>query len=275
MRECLSGWRDDLDASWGDFLRDVDLGYGAIDDDLSLDPWEPIFPVRRGRVLPGMPAGAHIFRAFDGIAPGNVRCVILGQDPYPSPCFSTGRAFEAGNVAAWSELDKMFSKSVRAFIQLVCAARTGDDRYAASFDNWPSTLAEIEAGTIDLEAPAELADRWVRQGVLLLNSSLTLTRFQVNVDPHQLRGHIPLWRPFIAAVIRGLMERRVPLVFVGFGEAAERTLEAAGVHEGPSGKVMCILRRHPAEADAVLRLANPFRLCNEHLEAMGASPIAW
>jgi uracil-DNA glycosylase len=37
----------------------------------------------------------------------------------------------------------------------------------------------------------------------------------------------------------------------------------------------CILRDHPARADVVLALDNPFLLCNKHLEAMGAKPIAW
>ena len=82
----------------------------------------------------------------DGLAPEDVRCVILGQDPYPCPAFATGRAFEAGNVATWRELDKMFSPSVRALVQLVVAARTGEARYAEDFERWPSTLADIESG---------------------------------------------------------------------------------------------------------------------------------
>jgi uracil-DNA glycosylase len=64
-----------------------------------------------------MPVGAHMLRAFEGIPPHHVRCVILGQAPYRAPDFATDRAFETGNVASWRELDKMFSKSVRAFIQ--------------------------------------------------------------------------------------------------------------------------------------------------------------
>jgi uracil-DNA glycosylase len=275
LRECLSGWRDDLDMCWRDVLGGADLAFDAIGRDLSIEPWEPIFPVRRGRIFPGMPAGTHMFRAFDGIAPHEVRCVILGQDPYPSPCFSTGRAFEAGNVATWRELDKMFSKSVRAFIQLICAARTGNDAYAGSFDSWPATLAAIESGEIDLEAPEELAGRWVRQGVLLLNSSLTLTRFRVDVDAHQSHGHLPMWRPFVVAILAALATRGTPIVFLGFGDAAAQTLQAAGIAEGVGGNIACILRRHPAEADRVLPLANPFALCNRHLKAAGATPVAW
>lgn len=84
-----------------------------------------------------------MFRALDGLEPAAVRCVVLGQHPYPCPAFSTGRAFEAGNVATWRELDKMLSKSVRAFIQLIVAGRAGKPAYASGYGKWPSVLAEI------------------------------------------------------------------------------------------------------------------------------------
>lgn len=275
MREILAGWPEDLAPEWRAIGGAVALGFEAIDPALQLEYWEPVFPVRRGRVFPGMPAGAHMLRAFDGVAPERVRCVILGQDPYPSPEFSTGRAFEAGNVASWRELDKMFSKSVRAFLQQIVAARTGEPRWARSFADWPATLAAIESGEVALEPPSALAQRWVDDGVLLLNSSLTLSRFRVDVDPHQARGHLPLWRPFMLEVLRALVRREQPLVVIGFGEAAADTLERAGLRAGENGRCFCILRDHPARTDAVLALDNPFALANRRLEAMGAAPVAW
>jgi uracil-DNA glycosylase len=274
MRETLSGWQADVAPAWQPVLADVALGFDAIDPDLDMEYWEPIFPARRGRTFPGAPRGAHMQRAFDGVEPDAVRCVILGQDPYPAPDFSTGRAFEAGNVAAWRELDKMFSRSVRAFIQQVCAARTGNPVYARSFEDWPRTLEDIENGTIGLEAPSKLADRWVAQGVLLLNSSLTLSRFKVEVDEHQSRGHLPLWRPLIQKVLAHIAARKRPVVFIGFGDAAIDNLRLAGVAE-PEAPMAAVLRDHPARADAVLARDNPFLVCNRYLEAMGTKPIAW
>ena len=159
LRDTLGGWQTDVDPHWHDLVGGVDLAFDDVDPALELEPWEPIFPARRNRTFPGAPAGAHMLRAFDGIAPAHVRCVILGQDPYPCPAFATGRSFEAGNVARWRELDKMFSPSVRAVIQLIVAARTGEAHYARNFAQWPATLAAIEAGAIKLEAPAVLADR--------------------------------------------------------------------------------------------------------------------
>ena len=276
LRDALEGWPADLHPPWRDVAGDAELAWDDVDPTLELDPWEPIFPARRGAVFPGAPAGAHMLRAFDGIAPEHVRCVILGQDPYPCPAFATGRAFEAGNVADWRELDKMFSPSVRAFIQAIIAARTGDARYARRFADWPATLATIESGAVDLEAPDALADRWVASGVLLLNSSLTLSRFQRAVDPHQSRGHLPLWRPLMIRVIEHLAGRDAPVTFIGFGDAAAETLAAADLSEsdaGPDPRV--ILRPHPAEADAFLALDNPFTLCNRRLHAMGAAAVDW
>ena len=276
LRETLEGWQADLPPPWRDVVDDVALGFEQVDPTLELEPWEPIFPARLGRTFPGAPAGAHMLSAFDGIAPANVRCVILGQDPYPCPAFATGRAFEAGNVARWRELDKMFSPSVRAFIQTILAARTGEAGYARSFAQWPATLAAIEAGAVNLEAPAALADRWVASGVLLLNSSLTLSRFQREGDPHQVRGHLPLWRPLMLRVVGHLACQERPVVFLGFGDAAAETLRTAGLGESESdGGGRVILRPHPAEADAFLALENPFTLCNRRLQEMGAAPVDW
>ena len=275
LRETLKGWKEDIHPPWRDVVGDVALAFDDVDPTLELEPWEPIFPARRGTVFPGAPAGAHILHAFDGVAPEDVRCTILGQDPYPCPAFATGRAFEAGNVARWRELDKMFSPSVRAFVQMILVARTGEAEYARSFAQWPATLAAIEQGAVDLEAPDTLADRWVASGVLLLNTSLTLSRFQREVDRHQARGHLPLWRPLMIRVIEHLARRETPVVFLGFGDAAAETLRAAGLDGSDAGDARVILRPHPADADEFLAQENPFSLCNRRLQAMGAAPVDW
>ena len=276
LRETLEGWQADISPPWREVVGDVVLDFKAVDPTLVLETWEPIFPARRGHVFPGAPSGAHMLRAFDGLPPEKVRCVILGQDPYPCPAFSTGRAFEAGNVARWRELDKMFSPSVRAVIQLIVAERTGAAHYAAGFARWPAALAAIETGAVELEEPSALADRWVASGVLLLNSSLTLTRFQREGDPHQVRGHLPLWRPLIVQVLDRLVRRGTPIVFIAFGEAAAEALSAAGLsgsETNAGGHV--ILRPHPAAADQVLSQENPFALCNRGLGAMDSAPVDW
>lgn len=275
LQETLAGWREDIDPAWRTVLDAAEPGFGDVDPELTLDAWEPIFPPRRGRTFPGAPQDAHIFRAFDGIAPADVRCVVLGQDPYPCPAFATGRAFEAGNVAAWRELEKMFSTSVRTWMQLIAEARTGDHAYARSTDDWARLIADIETGAIDLEPADSIADRWVADGVLLLNSSFTLSRFAVAGDPHQLRGHLPVWRPLIVAVLRHLAERGTPVVFIGFGDQAAEALAAAGIGDDTTPSIAVIQRQHPAWADQVLALENPFIACNRRLASMGAAGISW
>ncbi len=275
MAETLAGWENDLPDAWRSALGPVGDDFDRVDADLEFAAWEPIFPVRRNRHFPGQPKGAHALRAFDGIAPEGVRCMILGQDPYPEPGFATGRAFEAGNLAGWHELDKMFSKSVRAYMQLIVAARTGNDNFARTFDDWPAARSLLTSADSGFEGPDDIADRWVGAGVLLLNASLTLSRFRVDIDPHQSRGHLPFWRPLMLQVIRTLVARNTPIVFIGFGDAAMEILKAAGVEEGLAGQTGCVLRDHPAYAEAVLSRPNPFILCNSYLERMGAKPIAW
>jgi uracil-DNA glycosylase len=272
MRDILAGWRQDLDKEWQAVVAGAELGFDAIDPSLTLDAWEPVFPARRGRTYLGAPKGAHIFHAFDGIRPADVRIVVLGQDPYPCGAFSTGRAFEAGNVAWWRELEKMFSVSVRTYMQLIAAARTGHEAYAASTAAWRAVIDDIETGRLPIEPAAEIADRWVRQGVLLLNSALTISRFKVEGDPHQLRGHLPLWRPFMVSVLQHLAAQPAPIVFIGFGGQAADTLREAGIH---GGNANLILREHPARGDEVLSKENPFLLANSLLAAAGAAPVSW
>lgn len=275
MAETLAGWEADLPAAWQTALGPVGDAFDRIDPELDFAAWEPIFPARRGRTFPGQPKAAHLLAAFDGIMPDRVKCMILGQDPYPEPGFATGRAFEAGNLASWSELDKMFSKSIRVYMQLIAAARTGNDGLAAGFDRWPDVRSMLMDPAGGFEAPDAVADRWTGEGVLLLNASLTLSRFKVDMDAHQSRGHLPFWRPLMLRVIDVLLEARRPIVFLGFGAAAAEIFAEAGISEGRDGHVALVQREHPAFADAVLGRPNPFTLCNSYLEAMGSRPIAW
>lgn len=275
MAETLAGWEADLPAAWQAALGPVGEAFDRIDPDLDFEAWEPIFPARRGKTFPGQPKDAHALAAFDGVSPDDVKCMILGQDPYPEPGFATGRAFEAGNLASWAELDKMFSKSIRAYMQMIAAARTGNEALAEGFERWQDVRSMLLAPHSDFEAPGAIADRWVGEGALLLNASLTLSRFRVDIDPHQARGHLPFWRPLMLRVIESLVERGLPIVFLGFGAAAADIFAEAGIREGRHGNVALVQREHPAFADKVLGKPNPFTICNSYLEAMGAQPISW
>lgn len=273
MAEILEGWQGDLSPAWRAILGPLDLGFCEMDAALAIEPWEPVFPVRKGRHFPGMPAGSHMLRAFDDIAPKDVRCVVLGQDPYPEPGFATGRAFEAGNLAGWGELDKMFSKSIRAYMQQIYAARTDSTDYARSFADWPSVRSALTDPANAFETPTAIADRWVGEGVLLLNTALTLSRFQVGIDPHQSGGHLRLWRPLMVRTLEVLATQEQPLIVLAFGESAAETLALAGLKPSDT---LCIERRaHPAFVDLLFAEPNPFVSANQFLKAKGLAPIAW
>ena len=63
LRETLDGWQDDIASPWRDVITDVALGFEQVDATLELEPWEPIFPARRGRTPSGRAAGrAHAAR---------------------------------------------------------------------------------------------------------------------------------------------------------------------------------------------------------------------
>lgn len=272
--ETAAGWKDDLPPDWRAVLAAVEHGSADVAPELELEPWEPIFPARKGRVFPGAPEGAHMLRAFDGVRADAVRVVLLGQDPYPEPAAASGRAFEIGNALVWRDLDRMFSKSIRAWTQMLMAARYRRPELAAGFTAWAPMLDDIEAGTLDIDPPARMADRQERQGVLLLNSALTLSRFRRDVDPHQGRGHVPFWAPVIQAVLRHVARAEHPVVFVALGDAAAGNLDAAGLLPAPAPHLSLVMP-HPAFADDFLACPNPFLAANAHLHRMGAPPIDW
>ena len=278
LSEMLEGWIDDLSPAWRDVFVGTELGLDDIDPDLELCAHEPIYPTRKTYSHPESPEGAHIFRAFDDIEPNDVRCVLLGQDPYPSIEFSTGRAFEVGSYRSWRNLEEMFTHSLRCFTQCVCAARSERPALARNTSGWKDTIDLIESGEIDLESPPDLVQRWVDQGVLLVNSSLTISRFEVAGHPHQLRGHIPLWRPFIVRLLRYLIEDRpVPVVVVLFGDVAKSAHQATITELADASIVeeSTVATEHPAAGDDFLKNGNPLTQCNSILVSRGERPIDW
>ncbi len=278
LSEMLEGWLEDLSPAWREVFEGVELGIDDIDADLQLRSDEPIFPSRRQFSHLGAPDGAHMLRAFDDIEPKSVRAIMLGQDPYPSVAFSTGRAFDIGNYSSWRDLERMFTHSMRSLTQCVCAERAGRPELAKSTSEWSDTITAIESSEINLEAPPLLAQTWVDQGVLLLNSSLTISRFAVSGDPHQTRGHLLLWRPFMVRLLRRLvLERHDRPVIILFGDAAKTTFSAAipDLTRSDWAANSVVDTEHPAAGDDFLGKGNPLSQCNVLLAARGEQSIVW
>ena len=128
---------------------------------------------------------AQVFRALSLTAPADVRVVILGQDPYHGPGQAQGLAF---SIAA-------------------------GQKPAPSLRN---ILAEVAA---DTSAPSLCVDDltlWAEQGVLLLNTVLTVEDGQP--QSHAQRG----WEVLTDALLEHVAAQARPVVFMLWGAAAQR-----------------------------------------------------
>ena len=101
MREVLEGWREDLDPRWRGIASDAELGFDRIDPALALEPWEPIFPARKGKHYPGRRA-ALIF-STPSIASSRTGCELWCWDRTPiraAPSRPAGRSRQATSLLA-------------------------------------------------------------------------------------------------------------------------------------------------------------------------------
>ena len=131
------------------------------------------------------PPGAEFFAALQAIPPKEVKVVILGQDPYHGPGQAHGLSF-----------------SVR-----------GGQPIPPSLQNIFKELAD-DLGC-SKPASGDLT-KWAEQGVLLLNSLLSVERAQPN--SHQGKG----WERFTDAVVALINEQPQPTVFLLWGAQAQR-----------------------------------------------------
>ena len=109
-------------------------------------------------------------------------------------------------------------------------------------------------------------ERWAKQGVLLLNASLSVRSGEAN--SHADMG----WHIFTDAVIRKLSEERENLVFILWGNYARKK----GAHIDRT-KHCVIESPHPSPFSTYNGFfgSKPFSKANEYLEANGKTPIDW
>jgi uracil-DNA glycosylase len=181
------------------------------------------------------PKGSEYFRALDLARLGDIRVVILGQDPYHGDGQAHGLCF-----------------SVRPGLRI------------------PPSLVNIYK---ELErdlgiAPARhgFLEHWAEQGVLLLNSVLTVGRGLA--ASHQGQG----WERFTDAVIRAVNDQKSPVVFMLWGAYAQR--KAAFVD---ASKHLLLKAPHPSPLSAHQGFigCGHFSKANEFLAAKGLAPIDW
>ncbi len=139
-----------------------------------------------------LPPPEQVFAAFNAVAPADVRVVILGQDPYPTPGHAHGLAFSYRG-------DGSLPRSLANILREVA-----EDLGAAP-----------PAGRGDLGA-------WAEQGVLLLNTVLTVRAGEAG--SHRRKG----WEALTEAVLAHLAARPEPLVFLLWGGDARKRRSLLG-----------------------------------------------
>jgi uracil-DNA glycosylase len=118
---------------------------------------------------------------------------------------------------------------------------------------------------LDQCPPSDL-EAWARQGVLLLNSSLTVE--EGKPGSHSRWG----WGVLTTAVIQLLAERDAPLVSILWGKQAQNYRDLL---EGPSRRILSAPHPSPLSAHRGFFGSQPFSQTNQFLKAQGQSPINW
>ena len=278
MKRTLKNWRDDLSPDWRDFFSAVEPDFDAAPPGLTWDKDGPVIPPRKGEGLEGAPAGAHVFRAFDGVTPREVRVLVVGQDPYPKRTRATGRAFEDGALTSWTGA---VAVSLKHLVQSSLALRLSRPELAANDAAWGDIKREVQSGRLPLESIGDHFDRLqVDNGVQFVNAGWTLTRFKSGGGPEQI-FHIGMWRPVMMRLLNGLAERPdAAVVYLLLGKFAQDLFDASGVEaaarrDGTWGvRVMRVDHPHP-NAPAYFQHPNPLARVNTALEAMAARPVDW
>jgi len=181
------------------------------------------------------PHPKNIFRAFELCPFDNVRVVIIGQDPYHGRGQANGLCFAVGEGV-----------SLPPSLQNIFKEIESDLGHAVSHDG-------------NLE-------RWAKQGVLLLNATLTVRAREAG--SHQGKG----WEEFTNAVIKALAEKREHLVFILWGNYAKQK----GAHV-PRARHLILESAHPSPFSAHSGFfgSKPFSRANAYLSEHGEKPIEW
>lgn len=199
-----------------------------------------------GRYPVVYPPRSLVFAALESIAPEDVRVVILGQDPYHSPGKARGVAFG---------YHPEYKGSVNS--------------------SMANILDEASRGHTHGEFDLTL-QHWVDQGVLLLNTRLT-------VEHEKPMSHAGLgWEPEVQKLIDYLIAvARKPMVFLCWGAEARKMVMRQKTIDNPN--VLRLCTSHPCKYSASRGsfLAEPFLgsrcfdKANKWLITAGEEPIKW
>lgn len=192
---------------------------------------------RKGKGEKIFPPGKHIFRAFEKTPFDAVKVVILGQDPYHGPGQANGLAFSVSREVPLPPSLKNIFKEIH--------------------DDLGLPASDFRHGCLDA---------WADQGVLLLNSVLTVEKNRAG--SHQKKG----WEIFTNRVIDLLGESERKIVFLLWGSYAQKKGELID-----KGKNLVLAAPHPSPLSAHRGFfgCKHFSKCNNFLKSEGEEPISW
>ncbi|MEE0977175.1 MAG: uracil-DNA glycosylase [Bacteroidales bacterium] len=181
------------------------------------------------------PPAKQIFNAFDSCPFESVKVVILGQDPYHEPSQAHGLSFSVLPPCPPPPSLVNIYKEIR------------------------SDVGGLVSANGDLTA-------WSRQGVLLLNATLTVEAHKAG--SHQNKG----WETFTDSAIKALAENREHLVFMLWGSYAQR--KGAFIDRS---RHLVLQAPHPSPLSAYRGFfgCKHFSAANAYLISQGLSPIVW
>ena len=181
------------------------------------------------------PSPKQIFRAFELCSPKDVRVVVLGQDPYHTPGVADGLAFSTPS----------------------------ENKIPPSLQN---IFKEIELEYDGLCNKDPDLTRWAKQGILLLNASLSVQSGVAN--SHADYG----WHEFTDAVIKAISENENNVVFMLWGAFAQAKAELID-----KDKHLILTAPHPSPLSAHRGFlgCNHFKLANAYLREHSRGEIDW
>lgn len=180
------------------------------------------------------PEMENIFNALNAVKYEDVKVVIIGQDPYHEPNQAHGLAFSVQDGVEIPPSLVNIYKEIESDLGIKC-------------QNTGNLL------------------RWAKQGVLLLNTSLTVRRAQAN--SHRGKG----WEIFTNEVIKQLSKRKEPMVFLLWGSNAQAFAPEIASHH------LILKAPHPSPLSAYRGFlgCKHFSKTNDFLISHNKTPIDW
>ena len=179
-----------------------------------------------------------VFYCFNFFNHQTTKVVILGQDPYYTPNYANGLCFGTNNIKIPPSL-KNITKELKNDLN-------------------------IDLNDISLE-------HWAKQGILLLNASLTVLEKKPS-------SHMKFWRDFTNYIISYLNNLNKPIIFVAWGNFAYQQLKNINLN-----KHFLIISSHPSPLSCYKKFndypaflnSKPFSKINNILKNLNQNIIDW